>query len=405
MPITFLTNEDKTIIDQNITQLSEEIAGLKGEGDEGGPITITFTASDVFDNCFVTPDGDTSSTAQGYHCINYTSLAKFKEGVPVTVRCTIIGNCSLVFYDATRNVLLAISGTNAANYGITPGWKMQYITITPPDGAAYIRFGAKSESSTGADYTGPSDFVLSGESSGGATTTLNSIKKKTDASLTDFSELRVLVIGDSISVDYYGDYKKWVTHLKNIEFFGFDNTVNDSVHATGFVARYNNEANDFITRIEAVANPETYDMVIVFGGINDYIKNIPMGESGGDKLTSFKPAVDDFFATLTETFVGARIAVLTPLRTSNYNNANTAGHKQSDYADYIKSVAQMYALPVLDLMNQSGFHPEHDAFRQRWTFKDWTGGDGTQGDGTHPIEEYECKHLAPMIRHFLQGLL
>lgn len=192
--------ENVGVLGQKVATLSEEIKKLT-EYEEGGPISITFTANDVFDNCFVTPEGDTSITAQNYHCINYTSLAKFKAGAPVSVRCVIYGNCSLVFYDATRSVLLAISGTNASNHGITPGFKMQYITITPPDGAAYIRFGAYSDSANGANYTGPSDFALSGESAGGTATTLNSIKKKTDASLTDFSEMRVLVLGDSISAD------------------------------------------------------------------------------------------------------------------------------------------------------------------------------------------------------------
>lgn len=277
---------------------------------------------------------------------------------------------------------------------------MQTVSVTVPDGTRYVRLSASKEG-----YTAPSDFFVSATVETSLRTDVQEIEENLMAISTDVPNSKVLVIGDSISADYYGNYTKWVTFLMDVGFLNKSKTVNDSVHATGFVARYNNEANDFITRIESVANPETYDLVVVFGGINDYIRDIPMGESGGDKLTSFKPAVDDFFATLTETFVGARIAVLTPLRTSNYNNANTAGHKQSDYADYIRSVAQMYALPVLDLMNHSGFHPEHDTFRQRWTFKNWTGGDGTQGDGTHPIEEYERKHLAPMIRHFLQGML
>lgn len=187
----------------------------------------------------------------------------------------------------------------------------------------------------------------------------------------------------------------------NIGFFGFDNTVNDSIHATGFVARYGSEANDFITRIEAVTDPETYDLVVIFGGINDYIQNIPMGESGGDKTANFKPAVDYFFQYLVDNFTQARITVLSPLRTYSIY-ANTVGSKQTDYADYIKTVAKSYCLPVLNLTDESGFCPFVQSFKEKWTL---TPSGYTDPDGVHPTEEYEEKYLAPMIRHFLQGLM
>lgn len=362
--------------------------------------TLAVEYSDVvIDNAFINGYGLPAIGAEGYKCTNYINLPA-KKGSKATLRSTIIGYCGFAFYDKNTMPLLVINGDNASEYGISPGSNMQTVSVTVPDGTRYVRLSASREG-----YTAPSDFFVSATVETSLRTDVQEIDDELMAIGTDVPNYKVLVIGDSISADYYGNYTKWVTFLTDVGFLNKSKTVNDSVHATGFVTRYNNEANDFITRIESVANPETYDLVVVFGGINDYIQNIPMGESGGDKTANFKPAVDYFFATLTETFVGARIAVLTPLRTSNYNNANTAGHKQSDYADYIKTVANSYALPVLDLTDHSGFHPEHDAFRQRWTFKDWTGGDGTQGDGTHPIEEYERKYLAPMIRHFLQGLL
>ena len=211
---------------------------------------------------------------------------------------------------------------------------------------------------------------------------------------------KVLVIGDSISTDYYGSYTKWVTLLIKDRFFPYD-TVNDSIHATGFVSRYNSEANDFITRIEAVENKSEYELVVVFGGINDYIQAIPMGETGGDKLTYFKPAVDYFFDYLANNFTQARIVVLSPLRTSNVYN-NTAGHKQTEYADYIKEVAKSYCLPVLNLTDESGFYPFNDTFKEMWTL---IPNGYESADGVHPNEEYQKKFLAPMIRNFLSKFI
>lgn len=215
---------------------------------------------------------------------------------------------------------------------------------------------------------------------------------------TDFTTVKTLVLGDSISTDYYGNYNKWVTVLINSGFFSPVNVNNSSVHATGFVARKGDEANDFISRVTALTDKDTYDLVVVFGGINDYIQSIPMGEAGGDILTEFKPAVDYFFDYMIKNFTQARIVVLSPLRISG-------GETQAQYSDYIKQVAKSYSLPVLNLTDESGFCPSVVAFKNRWTLTEYEGGDGVTGDGVHPNEEYERRFLAPMIRAFLQSVM
>ena len=55
---------------------------------------------------------------------------------------------------------------------------------------------------------------------------------KTQKTLTD---KKILVMGDSISTDAYGNYAKWVTDLINDGFFDGDKVTNNSYHATGFV--------------------------------------------------------------------------------------------------------------------------------------------------------------------------
>ncbi len=216
---------------------------------------------------------------------------------------------------------------------------------------------------------------------------------------------KILVLGDSISADAYGSYTKWVTVLKNEGFFPSD-VLNSSQHATGFVARYTGDSadarNDFIDRITAVADKSSFDLVVVFGGINDYIQNIPLGGGTGetDRDTYFKPAVDYFFSYLLQNFTQARVVVLSPLRTYNVY-ANTAGNYQTAYADYIRTVAKSYCLPVLNLTEESGFCPFVEAFRNRWTL---IPGGYTAADGVHPNEEYQQQYLAPLIKGFLQEL-
>lgn len=211
---------------------------------------------------------------------------------------------------------------------------------------------------------------------------------------------KVLVLGDSISTDYYGSYTKWVTLLIEDGFLPA-NTTNDSIHATGFVAKYTGEGqtdNDFLHRIEAVAEKQTYDLVVIFGGINDFIQGIPMGESGGDRTAAFVPAVEYFFDYLVNNFPQARIVVLSPLQTYN-TNANAAGKYQTDYAAFIRQTAKNYCIPVLNLTEESGFCPMNATFRELWTLVP-EGYDAA--DGVHPNEAYQKKFLAPMIRSFLE---
>lgn len=234
---------------------------------------------------------------------------------------------------------------------------------------------------------------------------------KYQASVSDISPLRgkkVLVVGDSISTDSYGNYTKWVTVLKNNGFFPSD-VLNSSQHATGFVAQYTGEGqsnNDFIDRITAIADKDSYDLVVVFGGINDYIQSIQMGESGQDKDTYFKPAVDYFFEYLVKNFTQARLVVLSPLRTHNIwkntaGGSQTTGHYQTEYADYIREVAKKYCLPVLNLTEESGFCPFVDEFKNKWTL---IPSGYTSADGVHPNAAYQENYLAPMIKGFLSGL-
>lgn len=220
---------------------------------------------------------------------------------------------------------------------------------------------------------------------------------------------RVLVLGDSISADYYANYKKWVTVLMEEGFFSAD-TTNDSIHATGFVARYTgddpNAENDFISRVTALTDKSSYDLIIVFGGINDYIQNVEMGETGGDIGTYFKPAVDYFFRYLLQNFPNAQVVVLSPLRTYNIwrnkaGGSQETGHYQTEYADYIRQVAESLNLPVLNLTEESGFCPYEEEFREKWTL---IPSGYTRPDGVHPNEDYQEQFLAPMIKEFLSQL-
>lgn len=207
---------------------------------------------------------------------------------------------------------------------------------------------------------------------------------------------KILVIGDSISTDYYGSYPKWVTALIKAHYLPLD-TVNNSIHATGFVADAGTAGNDFLSRLKAVENKSSFDLVIVFGGINDY----SLYKQEDNISTIFADAVDVFFDYLASNYVNARFGVIKPMLCNRPGGADDAD-KIRLYADYIATAAKKYAIPVLNMTDESGFNPFITQLYERWSLLP----SGQElHDGIHPNEEFERKFMAPQIRHFIDGLI
>ena len=207
---------------------------------------------------------------------------------------------------------------------------------------------------------------------------------------------KVAIIGDSISAYNYGNYNKWVQVLQSEGFLPMD-ALNSSIHATGFVTDGSygggsRAGDNFLTRLMSISTPSSYDYVIVFGGVNDYIQSVPFGESGQSSESYFIPAVESFFAYLAENFVNASIIVITPLYRAEHS-ANTIGKTEDDYISVIKANAGKYHLPILDATNDAGFYPDVTAFKNAHTH---------QSDGLHPDAEWSESRLAPFIRSFIE---
>lgn len=245
-----------------------------------------------------------------------------------------------------------------------------HMIFTAPDDAGYIRFNFVTANVSGNIVPDGFYFV--------------------DITESATAGQRVLVIGDSISTDYYGNYAKWVTDLISDGYFLRPNVKNDSIHATGFVARYSQTTDDtFLARLSTY-NQTNFDWVVLFGGINDFIQSVD--------FNTFKSAVDDYFAYLTANFYNKKLCVFSPLRTA-MTTANSAGHIQQDYADYIKSVAKNYAIPVLNLTEESGFFPFVEAFKNQWTL---IPEESSVHDGVHPTEAWEKQYLVPIVKDFFR---
>lgn len=249
----------------------------------------------------------------------------------------------------------------------------------------------------------------------------------------------ILVVGDSIStgsssaqlssinMPSYGKYEKWVDILIESGFFG-RKTINCSQHATGFVAKQGSEDwinnSDFLSRVKYfVANgkivPSSIDLIVVFGGINDFKLPCELGDFGEGDTSKFIPALEAFYEYLLETFPQARIVSCTPTRCAVFNgdvdwgtrtdwaegtfiaDQNSLLLTYDQYCQAIKDVAKKYSIPVIDLAYESGFVPLNKANRDKWSYI-FDEGSEIPTDGIHPNFDFQKKILAPIIYGYLE---
>lgn len=140
--------------------------------------------------------------------------------------------------------------------------------------------------------------------------------------------------------------------------------------------------------------PDDADLVIVFGGTNDFGHgDAPFGAFGDRTNDTFMGACHYLFSELVKKYPTARIVVLTPLQTSYDQNpsANT-GKPLIDYVDAIIEVAAYYSLPVLDLYRTAGICPRIP--EQLALF---------MPDGLHP-NDAGAYRIAERLTEFLRGL-
>ncbi|MDY6314031.1 MAG: SGNH/GDSL hydrolase family protein [Clostridia bacterium] len=148
---------------------------------------------------------------------------------------------------------------------------------------------------------------------------------------------------------------------------------------------------DFIMRAKEMDRDA--DLVCVFGGTNDYGHgDAPFGSFGDETADTFCGSCDVLFRYLTEAYAGKQLMVMTPLKREGENNPRFDGHILSDFAEIIKKTAAKYAIPVLDLYNESGICPDVEANKLTYT-----------ADGLHP-NDFGHSYLADKVAGFIKSL-
>lgn len=132
-----------------------------------------------------------------------------------------------------------------------------------------------------------------------------------------------------------------------------------------FVGRWNNLASNL-------------DFVIVFGGVNDFYANAPIGDTDSTANTDFKGALNTIISGLLTKYPTKRLMFITPPQTNNGTLAsdqpNGIGKTMQDYVDAIKERCNHYSIPCFDLFANSGVNVADNATQKT----------AMTADGIHP---------------------
>jgi lysophospholipase L1-like esterase len=211
---------------------------------------------------------------------------------------------------------------------------------------------------------------------------------------------KIVFLGDSITEGYgtSGIEHHFVTLIGQM---GECEVKNYGIGGTRFARQImaDTEANDGAYCIRVEELDDDADVVIVFGGTNDFGHgNAPLGTFEDRSLFTFYGGCHHLMTRLHERFPGKQIVILTPLHRCNEDNPKGDGNKDCNvgtlktYVEIIREMAEYYSLPVLDLYAVSGIQPKVDAIREKLC-----------PDGLHPNDAGH-RILAEKIFNFLKSL-
>ncbi len=218
----------------------------------------------------------------------------------------------------------------------------------------------------------------------------------------DFKGKKAVFLGDSITegAGTTGPDKIYLNLFK--ERMGLSEAVNYGIGGTRIATQHTHSENarhdlDFVSRVDEMDGDA--DLVIVFGGTNDYGHgDAPVGTLSDRTTDTFCGACHVLFEKLINKYPKAQIVAMTPLHRQNETNPRGDGSKPEDvavlseYVEIIKTIARQYAIPVLDLFAVSGIQPELEIMRETFC-----------PDGLHPNDAGHVR-IADRLEGFLKTL-
>ncbi len=218
----------------------------------------------------------------------------------------------------------------------------------------------------------------------------SSLSDNTTIDEVDFTELTYCAFGDSIT--YGANYLDRYNQMENpypklvAQSLGLSSYTNAGVSGATLVSNVPNR--------DCVANiidsyTSGYDIISVMAGVNDFSVSTPLGTFGDTDLNSVYGSLDYIAKTLKNKNPNAFIFFMTPYKKGDGTIKNANGYTLLDIATAVKTVANKYAIPVLDMYEEGKY--------------EYYGMYGENSDQLHPNQDFVTMYTAPQIVRFIRA--
>lgn len=124
----------------------------------------------------------------------------------------------------------------------------------------------------------------------------------------------------------------------------------------------------FIERYTSIANDA--DIIVIFGGTNDYYGGATLGTFGSTNDYDFYGALNNLVSGIKANYPNKDIILITPMK--SYHNHDTDFNNgqgtMEDYVNAIISIANKYSVPVVDLFHNCNIDGSHDTNNRTYYF-------------------------------------
>lgn len=202
---------------------------------------------------------------------------------------------------------------------------------------------------------------------------------------------KINCLGDSITAGAGNDGYGWVEFLR--ENFPEAEIRKYGVSGSTVSICSKRKEKPFVERFEEM--DKDFDLTIVFGGINDFINSVPLGEMGNGNLETFCGALEHIVTNLQKYNPTGQVMLITPMRVNRFkqypcwNEKNEDNHTLLDYRNKLLEIAEYYSVPVLDFYSLAHINAECSEMR-----------DGVLPDGLHP-NKLGHQRMARKISQFI----
>ena len=195
---------------------------------------------------------------------------------------------------------------------------------------------------------------------------------------------------DSVTLGGNYNYTNFVANNLGLEL------INLGKGGTGYL-NGNGGIQQFYNRTSSI--PADTDILTVFGSFNDmFVSDLNIGSITDTGTTTLYGAINTFLNNCWDINPGMTIGIISPTPWNGWwrgHSDSTRVNKCVEYVQVLKTVAEYYSLPFLDLFSCSNLRPWDSTFNEKY-YKD--------ADGVHPNTEGH-KFIAPKIENFIKSII